>query len=177
MAADPFSQALGLFGGASSAIGGGVSDIFAGFGDQAKAQGDLAEAGEYGLAAAYAEKEAQYTKVSTAIQGFQQERELSKSLGQTTADVAGAGFAASGSSIDLLRESASQGALHQAVTQQQGLITEQGYEEQAQSYEMMQSAAMQAAGAEKQASFGADLGAGIEGLTAGLKIAQGLALL
>jgi hypothetical protein len=151
-------------------FGGGISDLFAAQADKSKAAGDLAEAGEYGLAAKYADQEAAFTKESTAIQEFQQQRELTKSLGQTTADVAGAGFAASGSSLDLLRDSASQGALQQAVTAQQGLITEQGYEEQAQSYDIMQSAAQQAAGAENKASFGADI-------TGGLKIAAGFATL
>jgi hypothetical protein len=128
---------------------------------------DLAEAQEYGIAATEAMQEAQFTKVSTAIQGFQQERELSQSLGQTTADVAGAGFATSGSALDLLRSSASQGATQQAVTQQavtqqQGLVTEQGYEEQAQSYLNMESAADMAASAEKKAATGAEIGAGFQ---------------
>jgi hypothetical protein len=56
-------------------------------------------------------------------------------------------------------------------------VTEQGYEEQAQSYELMEGAAEQAAQAENKASFGADLGAGIQGVTAGLKFAQAFALL
>jgi hypothetical protein len=46
---------------------------------------------------------------------MQAEREMYQSLGQTKADVAGAGFAESGSALDLLRQSASQGALQQAV--------------------------------------------------------------
>jgi hypothetical protein len=168
-----------LFGGLASgagATGSAISDLFAASADQSKAQGDLAEAQQYGLAAQYADQEAQYTKVSTAIQGFQAERELSQSLGQTTADVAGAGFASSGSALDLLRSSASQGAIQQATIQQQGLITEQGYLEQAKSYDIMEGAAEQAASAEKTASFGADLAAGVQGLTAGLKFAQAFAL-
>jgi hypothetical protein len=89
-------------------IGGGVSDLFAAEADRAKAKGDLAEAQEYGLAAAYADKEALYTRTSTQIQEYQQQRALSKSLGDTSAGIAGAGFAAGGSGLDMLRESASQ---------------------------------------------------------------------
>jgi hypothetical protein len=41
----------------------------------------------------------------------------------------------------------------------------------------MEGAAEQAAQAENKASFGADLGAGIQGLSAGFKIASAMALL
>jgi hypothetical protein len=143
-----------------------VGDIYAGFGAQTKAQGDLLEAQNYGLAAKYALQEAAYTKTSTAIQEFQQTRENTKALGQTTADVAGAGFSTSGSSMDLLREGASQGALAKAVLGEQGLITEQGYKEQAQSFSNMQAAANMAAGAEKTAATGDFIAGGIQGATA-----------
>jgi hypothetical protein len=84
------------------------------------------------------------------------------SMSQTRADIAGGGFAASGSGLDILAQSASQGALQQAVIQRQGLITEQGYEEQAQSYRNMESAANLAAGAEDQAAKGAAWSAGFK---------------
>src|SRR5580704_5671282 len=96
--------------GAFSTAGSGISDIFGGFAAQSRAKGDLLEQQNYLLAAQYAEKEAEYTKVSTAIQEQQESREISKALGQTQADVAGAGFAESGSALDILRESAQQGA-------------------------------------------------------------------
>jgi hypothetical protein len=149
-------------------FGGAVSDLFAVSAYRSKAQGDLMGAANYDLAAKYADQEAAYTKESTAIQEMQAQRELYKSMGQTKADVAGAGFAASGSALDMLRESASQGALQQAVLQRQGLITEQGYEEQAESYRNMEAAAQMAAQAEKKAAVGAEW-------TAGLKFATGLA--
>jgi len=159
----------GLFGfggrfGAStlSGFGGGVSDLFSASAYRTKAQGDIFEAQNYELAAKYAEQEAAYTKESTAIQGMQAERQMYKSMGQTTADIAGAGFAAGGSGLDILRESASQGALQQAVIQRQGLITEQGYEEQAQSYRNMESAAQMAIGAENKAAEGAEWSAALK---------------
>jgi hypothetical protein len=165
-----FGGGGGLSGATFSDIGGGISDLFAADADRSKAQGDRLEAQNYGLAAGYADQEAAYTKESTAIQEMQAQRELYKSLGQTTADVAGAGFATSGSAIDLLRQSASQGVLQQAVLARQGLITEQGFEEQAQSYRTMESAANMAAGAEDKAAYGADI-------TAGVKFAAGIATL
>jgi hypothetical protein len=145
-----------------SSIGGGISDLFAIGADKAKAQGDLLEAQNYDLASKYALQEAAYTKESTAIQGMQAERQMYSSMSQTSADIAGGGFAASGSGLDILAQSASQGALQQAVIQRQGLITEQGYEEQAQSYQNMEAAANLAAGAEEKAAQGALWSAGFK---------------
>src|ERR1019366_2908418 len=48
------------------------------------------------------------------------------------------GFGEGGSGGDILRSSASEGALNRAVLVQQGHITEAGYQEQADSYTAMQ---------------------------------------
>jgi len=145
-----------------SDLGGAVSDLFGGFGDKAKAAGYRIEAANYRLAAQYADKNAVYTEWSTRIKEFQQDRENAKSLGQTTADLAGAGFAESGSGIDILRESAAQGAMTKAVLQEQGLITEEGYRVQAQSYRNMAAAADMAAKAEEDAATGSFISGGIK---------------
>jgi|SRR5579863_143654 len=131
-----------------SNFGGAVSDLFAGFGASTnaslqaqglriKAQGDIAEGQEYDLAAGLAAQNKQFTETSTAIQEAQRERETTMQIGGQRADIAGAGFAESGSALDILRESASQGALSKAVLGQQGLISEAGYQEQQQSYNLM----------------------------------------
>ena len=145
-----------------SDIGGGISDLFAASADRSKAQGDRLEAANYDLASKYALQEEAFTKESTAIQGMQAERQMYSSMSQTKADIAGGGFAASASGLDILAQSASQGALQQAVIARQGLITEQGYEEQSQSYLNMESAANLAAGAEDNAAKGAAWGAGFK---------------
>jgi hypothetical protein len=157
---------MALGGSTFTDIGGAVSDLFAAQGYRAKAQGDVFEQQNYLLAAQYAENEKQYTEWSTAIKNTQEQRELSKSLGQTRADVAGAGFAESGSALDILRSSAQQGAQAQAVTREQGLVTEQGYEEQAQSYRNMAAAAQVAIDAEQKAAVGAEWTAAIKGVAA-----------
>jgi dsDNA-binding SOS-regulon protein len=153
---------------AFSDFGGAASDLFAAQGDKSKQQFDYAEASNYELGANLADQNAQFTQTSTAIKEAQQQRELTMNLGATTATAAGSGFAASGSSLDILRESASQGALTHAVLGQQGLITEAGYKEQAQSYNTMATAATQAGNAEGNAATGADI-------TGGIKIAAGIA--
>ena len=65
---------------------------------------------------------------------------------------------------------ASQGALAHAVLGQQGLITEAGYKEQAQSYEIMRGAANDAGNAENNAATGAEI-------TGSVKAIAGLATL
>lgn len=152
--------------GTITSIGGAASDLFASFGDKAKAKGDFAEATNYGLASDLATQNEKFTETSTAIKEAQQQREMMNTLGGQQADVAGAGFAASGSALDLLRDSASQGALTHAVLGQQGLITEAGYTEQAQSYKTMQQAAIDAGNAENQASTFADITGAIKGVAA-----------
>ncbi len=154
------------FSSAGGGIGGAVADLFAAKGAQFKAQGDLAEQQQYTEAAGFAEQNVAFTKQSTAIKEMQTEREIQKSLGQTRADVAGAGFAESGSSLDILRESASQGALAKSVLATQGLITEAGYQEQADSYRTMANAAGIAAQAEQTAATGDMIAGGIKAVVA-----------
>lgn len=146
--------------------GGAVSDLFAGFaaplkygmqatglrlqaqGLQTKAAGDIAEGRQYGLAAGLARQNEQYIVESTAIQQKQLDRSITLAIGGQTAATAGAGLKTSGSALDLLADSAAQGALAKDVLAKQGLIQEAGYEEQAKSYDIMQSAANYAAGQE-----------------------------
>ena len=56
-------------------------------------------------------------ELEAAIKQSQQDRELYKSLGTTRADIAGAGLAESGSGLDILRESAAEGALAYQLVQ------------------------------------------------------------
>lgn len=140
--------------------GGAVTDLLSGFGAEKsadlnaeglrlKAQGDLAEAGQYDLASELATKNEEFTKTSTAIQEAQAARNTTIQIGGQQAAEAGAGFAASGSGLDILADSARQGALTQQVLSTQGLITEAGYEEQAKSYNLMASTARQTAAGEE----------------------------
>lgn len=146
-------QAFGNFGTAAS-------DLFAGFAASDKIKGDQLEAASYGEAASLALQNEQFTKVSTGIQEAQQQRELNLSLGRTQSEIAGAGFTGSGSGLDILRSSAAQGSIQKAVTGQQGLITEAGYQEQANAYTNMESAAYAAAKGEKMAQTGDFIAAG-----------------
>jgi hypothetical protein len=146
-----------------SDAGGAVSDLFASFGHEAKAKGDEFEKQNYELAATYADENAAYTESATKIKEAQQDRALFQGIGRTTADIGGAGFAQSGSALDILRDSAQQGSLTKAVLTSQGAITEAGYKEQADSYRNMAQAAQVAIDAEHTAGIGSLLTGGIKG--------------
>lgn len=135
-----------------SFAGGAVDSLFKGLGSEAEAK-------NYRLAAKYADQNAQFTEMSTAVKQTQATRAITLGIGETKADVAGAGFAESGSALDLLRDSASQGALQKAVLSEQGLITEEGYKVQAQSYRTMAEYA-------DMAATGDYIAAGVKGVAA-----------
>lgn len=149
-----------------SDLGGAVSDLFAGIAATTsanlkaqglqieamgtditaqslitKAQGDIAEGQEYGLAATLAQQNSAYTAASTRIQASQEQRTITQTMGTAKAAVAGSGLASGGSSFYLLRDSAAQGGIALAALRQQGAITEAGYNEQAASYQLMQTTA------------------------------------
>lgn len=144
-------------------LSGAVGDLFAAEGHKAKGEGDRIEAQNYDLASSLALQNEKFTETSTAIKQSQLDRSIYQTIGGQQADMAGGGFAASGSALDLMRDSASQGALTKAVAGQQGLITEAGYTEQAQSYTNMASAARLAANAEDNAAVGSEITGAIKG--------------
>src|SRR5262245_33347716 len=156
-----------LSGSAFSSAGGAVQDLFAARGLRTKGAGSRIEAQTYDIAAAMADRNAQFVKTSTDIKQFQMNRSIEKAIGQGEADVAAAGFEASGSALDLMRESASQGALSEAVLGHQGIIEQMGYQDQAKSYRLMAEAARMAAEEDEKAAQGARWGAALKGAAAG----------
>lgn len=121
------------------ALGGAVSDIFGGIGEFATAKG-------YSQAANYAGINAKIAQESANIQQEQATRQIYKTIGGVQSDVAGAGLATSGSAGDILRSSASQGALTKQLVQEQGDINVLGYKAEQASYQSMASAAKAAGG-------------------------------
>jgi hypothetical protein len=152
--------------GTISSIGGAVQDLFGSEAHKKKAQGLRIEAENYDLASGFARQNERFAEVSTGLKLAQQDRENFKMLGGIEADVAGAGFSMSGSAIDILRDSAGQGALMKAVAETQGLITQEGYDVQAKSYTNMGEAARLAASAEEDAAEASKWSAGFKGAAA-----------
>lgn len=152
--------------GTFNSLGAAANDLFSADARRTKAAGLRIEAQNYDRSAGFADQSARFTEISTGIKEMQLDRDLYKSLGGITADVAGAGFAASGSALDILADSARQGALTRAVATEQGLITEEGYKVQAENYRAMGQAARMAAEAEEKAADRAPFTAAIHGAAA-----------
>jgi hypothetical protein len=125
-----------------------------------QAQGDLAESSNYDLASTLATQNEQFTAQSTRVQEAQLARTETQTIGGQEASVGGAGFAESGSALDIMRDSAQQGALAKGVLAQQGVITEAGYTEQAQSFTTMANAGRAAAAGETAIASQTDVIAG-----------------
>lgn len=157
---------------------GAASDLFSGItGSESldiKAQGDFAEAQSYQMAAGLALLNKQYTATETGVKEAQNQREIYQTISQQRAGVAGGGLAESGSALDLLRSSASQGALSQAIIGQQGLITEAGYQEQHDSYVNMANALNQAGSEEEHLASQTSM---FSEITGGIKAVAGIATL
>jgi hypothetical protein len=118
---------------------------------------------------------------STAIQAAQADRKITHGAGHgARQSSARAGLQESGSALDVLAMGASQGALQKEVIQQQGLISEESYQEQSDVYKKMVEASdvavqgsllaheehLKAASMEKDAATGSYIGAAIKGVTA-----------
>lgn len=104
--------------------GGAVTALFG-------AAGSTAAAGSYDEAERIARQNAVIARQATRVKGIQIQRSIFKTLGQQQADVSGAGFSSSGTALDLLRSSASEGAMTKAINEEQGAISVNAYEEQA----------------------------------------------
>lgn len=122
-----------------------VVQAFSDFGTAASellgAKGATASAGSYDEAAAIARQNAAIARQATEIKQQQETRTIFKTLGTQKAQIGGAGFAASGTALDLLADSSMQGAFTKAITAEQGAITENSYAEQAGLYSGMAKAA------------------------------------
>lgn len=112
------------FANAATDLGGAVSSLFG-------AQAASASASSYEQAAGIANQNAALVAQQTAIKETQASRQVYKTGSTQTAQIAGAGFATSGSALDIMRSSASEGALNKALIAQTGAISENSYAEQA----------------------------------------------
>lgn len=141
-------------------LSGAFSDIGSGIGDLFAASGDRGDAAALDKAAAMEDTNVQLEKASTDIQKSAAQRDIYKTIGAQREDIAASGFQMSGSGIDLARDSASQGAITQALIADQGAINEQNFAVEAQSYRSQATAARNAASA---STFG-----GIMGIASGV---------
>lgn len=125
----------------SSFLGGAIGDLAGGF-------AGLSEANSYSQASKIALENEQLAKTSTELQETALQRQAYQTISSQKAEVAGAGFAAGGSAGDLMRSSVQQASLAKGLTQVQGAIQQQGFAQEAASYQG------QAAAAKAKASGG-----------------------
>lgn len=151
-------MADGDFESAAKDIGGAVSALFG-------AKGATASAGSYAEAAAIALQSAEIAKQATGVKEIQASRQINRTLGTQAAGVGGAGFAMKGTALDLLRSSASEGALTKALIAEQGMITENSYAQQAGLYSGL-------AGTAKSSATGQSIGGILQGAGGALSLAK-----
>jgi hypothetical protein len=147
-----FNLNFGNVGQSGSSVAGAVGDIFA-------AQGDQLEAQYYGLAAGQASVNAMLEGYQTKIRETQSQRQVFQTISAQQAGYAGGNIAESGSAMDVLRSSAQQGAMQNAIISEQGIQQQAAYSEQALSYQSMAKVA-------ENAATGDWISAGIRGATA-----------
>jgi hypothetical protein len=133
--ADWFGAAESLLGGIGSVLGGN------------------AEAKGFKQAAAYYEKAAKYAGIETRIKERMTRREIFKTVGGAQADVAHSGLRLAGSAIDVIKDSAREGALSLSLVRLQGDIEQSSYMAQA------AQAASSASSSKKSGGLGGILGA------------------
>lgn len=124
--------------GAFSDFGSAVSDLFASKGAKISAAG-------YRRAAGITRENIKLVEYSNEIKQLMADREIYKTIGGQQADVAGAGFAASGTALDLLRDSQAQGELTKHLLETQGDIDVNELQARVDLYETQAAAAKNAA--------------------------------
>lgn len=134
-------------------LSGGLSDIGGGIGDLFASQGDSQSAGSYDKAAAGEEVNARIAAASTRIKETALQRSIYSTEGAQSAAVTGSGFKMSGTAMDLVRDTAQQGALATSILTAQGAIDVNDYKLKADAYR-----------AQAQQARTAAKGAGITGL-------------
>jgi hypothetical protein len=146
--------------------------------DLLKGKGAKIEGEAYDRASQLALLNKDYAAQSTAIQAAQADRQITIAQGTVRANIGAGGLQESGSALDVLAMGASQGALQKEVIQQQGLISEESYQEQSDVYKKMVEASdvavqgsllaheehLKAAQSEKDAATGSYIGAAIKGV-------------
>lgn len=150
-------NALGDFGGA-------VGSLFQGFGDEEAAQTYTQAGNLEGVAATYAGEGSTLVAQSTAIQTAQTQRQVNLTLGSQQAEVSGAGLKGGGSNSYLLASSAQQGALATALVQEQGAVTQIGFQEQQEALLAQQQTDYGLASQASSAATGSFIGGALKGV-------------
>lgn len=143
-------------------IGGAVGDIFGAVGGLKDAKGLKSQAQGYERAAAISDLNKEIAGQASAIQMVQSDRDIYKALGSQAAAIGGANLAASGSALDIMRDSARQGSLTKQLLGRQSQIEQLAYEQEADSYKQMAAASTSAASSAKKSATGKIIGTALD---------------
>ena len=111
-------------------LGQAAQDLYAAQGETLEATGSTEEESQFTTAAAIAGQNARLAAAAGGVTEAQQNLAINKTIGAQQAGVAGAGFANSGTNLNLLRASKQQGALTTQLTQTQTEMEQGGYLQQ-----------------------------------------------
>lgn len=157
-------------------LSGAVSSIFSGFGSQIAAGASRRSAQQYRDNAQNIETDKGLVEMGNRVKEFQANRTLENAVGSTQAAVAGNGFSNSGSGLDILRESATQGAITVNTTGVQDQMQLNDMERKAQAYLTEAQNAEDTAKAQDLAADGSFLGGALKGIGAVANLAPLLLL-
>lgn len=171
-----------------SGLGSAVGDIFGGAAAFSTASGYKSAADAYmGSSKLYQEQAGLYDQmgvlsgqsagiagVSDRLTQLQTQRGITKVLGGQRSDIGAANLMESGSALDVIRDSTQQGHLQMAVARANGQLEQQGYKEEALSYQAQGKASLAASAAavgqagQAQAAAAASKKSGIGGILGGI---------
>lgn len=150
--------------GGFSGLGGAVSMLYSGEGAGIQAGYERKAASTLRKSADMARAAGDISAESTRIKTLQANRQIAGVIGGQQADVAGAGFSASGSALDLLADSQRQGDLTKYLLEKQGEIDTNQFEQQAMAYEASATTQEGAAEAHDKQAESSGISAAISGI-------------
>lgn len=164
-----FGSSFGTSGqikGAFDYAGGAVQDLFSSEGSKISAGGSRRAAAGYRRAGELATENLDYLGQSTNLKLLQADRSIYQTISSAEATISGNGLKASGSALDILRDSASQGELTKNIIGLQGNIDANAMKQQIASFGAQADQYDAAAEAADNASTGSMISGAIKGAAA-----------
>ncbi len=146
-------------------LGGAASSLFGALGQGDIAKSYKSQAVGYQRAAETSLVNKEIARQAADIEMVQAERDIYRTIGSQQAAIGAAGLEASGSALDVMRDSAVQGSLTKQLLGRQSAIEQLAYEQEATSYQQMAAASQASAKAAKKSKTGGLISAGIDIVT------------
>lgn len=135
-------------------IGSAASDIFGGLGSFDTAKGYKAQAKGFERAGEISGINRELARQAADITAVQADRDIYQTLGSQQAAIGGSGLAATGSALDIIRDSARQASLTKSLLSRNAQIEDLAYEQEAISFAAQAAAAKANAKSSKKSGIG-----------------------